>query len=148
MNLKNYTSSVAPTISMARIEQKLIDVGATSISKQYDGGICRGISFVIFDKRSQQSIAFHLKAQVDECFKVFWNERARQHEKYKQQVLDQANKTAWKILSDWVEIQCTMILLKQAEPLQMFLPFVYDMKNNETLYDKVIAGKMPLLLNQ
>jgi hypothetical protein len=58
----------------------------------------------------------------------------------------QANKTAWKILSDWTDIQCSMILLGQAKPLQMFLPFVYDMKSNETLFDKVSSGKMNLLL--
>ncbi|MDB5199244.1 MAG: hypothetical protein JWO92_1207 [Chitinophagaceae bacterium] len=37
-----------------------------------------------------------------------------------------------------------MILPGQAKPLQMFLPFVYDMKSNETLYDKV-SGKLNLL---
>jgi hypothetical protein len=38
-----------------------------------------------------------------------------------------------------------MILLGQAKPLQMFLPFMYDMKSNETLFDKVSSGKMKLL---
>ena len=60
----------------------------------------------------------------------------------------QANRTAWKVLSDWTEIQCTMILLGQAKPLQMFLPFVYDVKNEETLYDKVINGKMQIQLTE
>jgi hypothetical protein len=36
-------------------------------------------------------------------------------------------------------------LLGQAKPLQMFLPFMYDMKSNETLIDKVSTGKMKLL---
>jgi len=55
----------------------------------------------------------------------------------------QTNKTAWKILSTWTEIQCTMILLGQAP--QTFLPFIYDMKTCETLFDKVTAGKLNLL---
>lgn len=38
-----------------------------------------------------------------------------------------------------------MILLGQAKPLQMFLPFMYDMKTNETLFDKVSNGKVKLL---
>lgn len=46
----------------------------------------------------------------------------------------------------WVEIQCTMVLLGQAEPMQIFLPFVYDMKKNETFYQKVLSGKPTLLL--
>jgi hypothetical protein len=51
----------------------------------------------------------------------------------------QANKTAWKILSGWTEIQCSMILLGQAKKLQMFL------KSNETLFDKVTNGKLKLM---
>lgn len=146
MNLKNYTSTVSPATSMAKIEEKLILIGASSISKQYDKGICRGISFLINDERTLQTIPYHMKAQVDECFKVFWDDRARQTEKYKQGVIDQANRTAWKILADWIDIQCSMILLKQATPLQLFLPFVYDMANNETFYDKIVSGKTQLLL--
>lgn len=38
-----------------------------------------------------------------------------------------------------------MILLGQAKPLQMFLPFMYDMKTSETLFDKVTNGKLNLL---
>ena len=57
----------------------------------------------------------------------------------------QANKKAWKILSDWTEIQCSMILLGQTKPLQMFLPFMYDIQANETLFEKVTMGKIKLL---
>jgi hypothetical protein len=35
--------------------------------------------------------------------------------------------------------------IRQAKPLQMFLPFVYDMKINETLFNKVSGGKVKLL---
>lgn len=43
------------------------------------------------------------------------------------------------------QVQCTMILLGQAKPLQMFLPFMYNMKTSETLFDKVSNGKVKLL---
>lgn len=43
-------------------------------------------------------------------------------------------------------VQCTMILLVQVKPLQIFLSSVYDMKSKETLFDKVSTGKMKLLL--
>jgi hypothetical protein len=38
-----------------------------------------------------------------------------------------------------------IILLK---PLQMFLPFEYDTKSNETFFDKVSNGKMKLFVNR
>ena len=146
MNIKNYTSDIDATKSMANIEKWLIEIGASNINKTYKDKICTGITFLYFDLQMKQTLAFHLRAQVDECFKIFWQERARKNDATKKTDLIQANKTAWKILSDWAEIQCSMILLGQATALQMFLPFVYDMKNDETLYDKISSGKMNNLL--
>lgn len=146
MNLKNYTSEVDATRSMANIEKWLIEIGASNINKNYKDKICTGITFLYFDNTIHQTLAFHLKAQVQECFNIFWKERKQKNESAKQTCTTQANRTAWKILSDWTEIQCSMILLGQATPLQMFLPFVYDAKNNETLYDKISTGKASNLL--
>lgn len=63
----------------------------------------------------------------------------------KEMIQKQASRTAWNILCDLKEFQCSMILLGQAKPLQMFLSSMYDTKNNETLFDKVSSGKMKLL---
>lgn len=148
MNIKNYTSTVDASKSMARIEEMLVEIGATNINKEYQNKICTGITFLHFDTTVNQTIAFHLRAQVQEVFKILWAEVKRPKPTTKEQITQQANRTAWKVLSDWTEIQCTMILLGQAKPLQMFLPFMYDVNQNETLYDKVVNGKFPLLLQQ
>lgn len=145
MNIKNYTSTIESSRSMARIEELLVEIGATNINKQYQDKVCSGITFLLYDLQLQQTVAFHLKAQVEECFTVLWKGVKRPQANTKAVLQQQAVKTAWKILSDWTEIQCSMILLKQAKPLQMFLPFVYDMKNNETFFDKITTGKMKLL---
>ena len=145
MNIKNYTSAVDAGRSMAKIEELLVEIGATNINKQYADKICTGITFLLFDQQLQQTLPFHLKAQVEECFAILWKDVKRPRPDTRAILKAQANKTAWKILSDWTEIQCSMILLGQAKPLQMFLPFMYDTKNNETLFDKVSSGKMKLL---
>lgn len=145
MNIKNYTSTVEASRSMARIEELLVEIGAANINKQYTDKVCCGITFLLFDEQLQQTMAFHLKAQVEECFTVLWNEVKRPQANTRSVLQQQAVRTAWKILSDWTEIQCSMILLKQAKPLQMFLPFIYDMKAQETLFDKVASGKVKLL---
>lgn len=146
MNIKNYTSTVDVTRSMARIEEMLVEIGATNINKNYENKVCKGITFLYYDLQVNQTLAFQLKAQVEEVFGILWKEVKRPQPNTKEQLKAQANRTAWKVLSDWTEIQCTMILLGQAKPLQMFLPFVYDVKSEETLFDKVVNGKMPLLL--
>lgn len=142
MNIKNYTSSVDAVVSMANIERVLVEIGASNINKNYKEKICTGITFLYFDKTINQTLAFHLKAQVIECFNIFWKDRVQKTTAQKEGCMKQANITAWKILSDWTEIQCSMILLGQATPLQMFLPFVYDTQNDETFYDKISSGKM------
>ena len=145
MNIKNYTSTIEASRSMAKIEELLVEIGATNINKQYVEKVCTGITFLLFDQQLQKTLPFHLKAQFEECFTILWKDVKRPRPDTKATLQVQANKTAWKILSDWTEIQCSMILLGQAKPLQMFLPFMYDNKNNETLFDKVSSGKMKLL---
>lgn len=145
MNIKNYTSNIDAPRSMARIEELLVEIGASNINKQYTDKVCSGITFLLFDELLHQTMAFHLKAQVEECFTVLWSEVKRPQSNTKFVLQQQATRTAWKILSDWTEIQCSMILLKQAKPLQMFLPFIYDTKTRETLFDKVTSGKVKLL---
>ena len=145
MNIKNYTSTIEAARSMSKIEELLVEIGATNINKQYADKICIGITFLLFDVQLQQTLPFHLKAQVQECFTVLWQDIKRPRPETRTAIHQQANRTAWKILSDWTEVQCTMILLGQAKPLQMFLPFMYDLKTNETLFDKVSSGKVKLL---
>lgn len=127
---------------MARIEELLVEIGATNINKQYHDKVCTGITFLLYDPQLQQTLAFHLKAQVEECFTVLWKEVKRPQSNTKEMLMKQANRTAWKILSDWTEIQCSMILLGQAKPLQMFLPFMFDTRSDETLFDKISCGKV------
>jgi hypothetical protein len=145
MNIKNYTSTIDAQRSMAKIEDMLVEIGATNVNKQYKEKVCNGITFLLFDHQLQQTLSFHLKAQVEECFNILWQDVKRPRDYTRALVLQQANRTAWKILSDWTEIQCSMILLGQAKPLQMFLPFIYDIKSSETLFEKISTGKVKLL---
>ncbi len=145
MNIKNYTSSVEASRSMSKIEELLVEIGASNINKQYAEKICTGITFLLFDQQLQQTIPFHLKAQVEECFTILWQDVKRPRPDTHAQVQQQASRTAWKILCDWIEVQCTMILLGQAKPLQMFLPSMYDAKARETLFEKISTGKVKLL---
>lgn len=146
VNIKNYTSTVDASRSMQKIEEMLVEIGASNINKKYENKICTGITFLYLDSAFQSTIAFHLKAQVEEVFKILYAEVKRPRPDTKKIILAQANRTAWKVLADWTEIQCTMILLGQAKPLQMFLPFVYDTKTEETFFDKIQNGKIDLKL--
>jgi len=57
-------------------------------------------------------------------------------------IREQSERTAWKIQQEWLEIELTKIKLNQAEPLQVFLSYVWD--GNQTYYaalkDKSFRG--------
>jgi hypothetical protein len=101
--IKNYTSTVPSSTSMARIEKCLVEAGATDISKSYDSNrICSAIKFRMMINNTP--VFFQLPANVDACFKVLWAEIKRPRPESRNNTLQQAERTAWKIVSDWVEI--------------------------------------------
>lgn len=146
MNIKNYTSEVTVARSMAHIHEKLVEIGATSINYKVVDKITIGIIFLFDDARAGRTLAFQLKAQVYEAYSILIAEYKRPSKETPQKVKEQAARTAWKILSDWIDIQCSMILLGQAEPLQMFLPYMYDPATDKTFYEKIQSGEMKKLL--
>lgn len=147
MNLKNYTSTVPAITSMGRIEKALVSAGATNISKTYQDQVCTAIQFRMVIT-GELPMFFQLPAKVDPCFNVLWAEVKRPREDTKKLVREQAERTAWKIVADWVEIQISMIMLQQAEPLQVFLPYAYDPTTENTFYDRIKAGGYKGLLNK
>lgn len=144
MNLKNYTSTVPAITSMGRIEQALVKAGATDISKKYSDGVCKAIIFRMVV--NNQTIFFQLPAKVDKCFDVLYKEVKRPRPDTKDNIRSQAERTAWKIISDWVDIQLSMILLEQADALEIFLPFAYNPATETTFYNQLKDGGFKALL--
>lgn len=135
MNLKNYTSEVPAITSMGRIEKKLVEAGATDISKKYENGVCIAVRFRMLV--NMKPLFFELPAKVDACFKVLWGEISRPKADTKERTMQQAERTAWKIISDWVDIQISMVQLEQAELMQVFLPFIFDPVKEKTFYNQL-----------
>lgn len=144
MNLKNYTSTVPAQTSISRIIKALVIAGATDINQKFDNGKCIAITFRILI--NLQPMFFKLPAKVDTCFDALWKEIRRPREDTKAKTMDQAERTAWKIVSDWVDIQLTMILLEQAEAVEIFLPYVYDPTTDKTFFAKLKDQKYKGLL--
>lgn len=90
---------------------------------------------------------FKLPARVEHCFHVLWKEVKRPQPDTKKRIQEQASRTSWKIICDWVEIQLSMILLEQALPLQVFLPYVYDPASVQTFFEKLEQSNFELLSN-
>jgi len=87
INLKNYTLSVPAVTSIGRIEQCLVKAGATDISKKYEEGICRAVTFRMLVHGNP--LFFQLPAKVDLCFEVLWKEIKRPRPDSKQKIKEQ-----------------------------------------------------------
>jgi hypothetical protein len=138
--MKNYTSTVPAMRSMLHIEEALVKSGAINISKHFTDGKVNSFFFQI--NYENNYVSFKLPANVQACYTVLktLHKRApRSDIKLK----EQAERTAWKVLSDWVDIQLSLIEMKQAEFIQIFLP--YAMNNNKTIFECLKQSEFKLL---
>jgi hypothetical protein len=139
-SIKNHTSSIPASTSMARIEEMLVVAGARDIHKSYDGfGTCNAMIFVMVVPNIPQPLFFKLPAKVDQCRKALWEQYLKTVKKpskvMEETIKNQAARTAWKIMHDWVELQLSLIQLEQLEPMEAFLPYVYNRDTQQTFYE-------------
>ena len=136
MNLKNYTSGVPAGTTISYIEAYLMDAGATGIMKDIKNGQVIALMFEMDMGPKTGRHVVKLPANVEEVHKYLWKDyvtSSRRPRKSEVDFLDQAGRTAWKIVQDWVQVQVSMIKLKQMEPMQVFLPYIWD--GQRTFYE-------------
>jgi len=144
MNLKNYSSSVSVVSSINKIEHRLVFAGATHIAKLYDEEKnVKGITFQI--PVNNKPLLFKLPAKTESVFNVLWGEVRRPRPETRKNIQLQASRTAWKILSDWVDIQISLIKIEQVELLEVFLPYCWDPSTDKTYFDKLKEGNFKAL---
>ncbi len=136
MPIKNYTSAVPVSRSTQYIEDKLVRHGARNIMKLYnEKKQLTGICFII--PVNGKDIPFKLPARVDNCEKVLKGAVHRPKPGTYERIREQAERTAWKLVSDWVDIQMSLIELDQVEFIEVFLPYVYDPREEKTYFEKI-----------
>ena len=134
MALKNYTSQVPASTSIINIERLLVKHGARQILKTYDpNGRVDSICFIITTQGTE--MPFRLPARVKECERFLMDETTRRTKaETRKKIPAQAERTAWKILMDWVEAQMAMIELAQVEFMEVFMSYLYDPRSEQTFY--------------
>lgn len=158
--LKNYTSDVPVSVTVGRIESVLIRCGVNSIAKEYAGtnGELAALTFKI---QLDGSPAWPIRFPVDKerALQALWlnyadgeqltpDGKKLVYDSYKKKTRDdfrrQAERTAWKIMQDWIECQMSMIQMKQADFREVFLPYLWDGK--QTYYKSIEAAHFKGLL--
>lgn len=149
--LKNYTSAVPVLQTIHRIEEVLIKCGVSGITKEYIGtnGEIAAIMFHL-ELPGQPSATVRLAPKTDEAQEVLWRDYAGDDDlaadgqslrwsRKRQQKSDfrrQAERTAWKLLQDRIEVEMSLIQLKQRDFVQAFMADVWD--GSATVYDRLL----------
>jgi len=155
MFLKNYTSNVPVSQTIYRIEQVLIRCGVSGITKEYRGtnGEISAITFHIQPDQGAPRMTIRIPADKEKALDALWLNYANGEQlssdgkslawsphkkKRKSDFAQQAERTAWKIVQDWIEVQMSMIQMKQAEYREVFLPYAWD--GERTFYQALKEG--------
>lgn len=60
-------------------------------------------------------------------------------------IKEQAARTAWKLLADWIDIQLSLVELDQVEMLEIFMPYIYDAVKEQTFFERMKDSGFKLL---
>lgn len=163
MFLKNYTSEVPVSQTIYRIEQVLIKCGVSGITKEY-GPVAGSIIAICFQIKLDgvKEISIRLPVDKERALDALWLNYAdgdklsedgkaiayhygrSQKKKRRADFAMQSERTAWKIVQDWVEVQMSMIQMKQADFVEVFLPYVWD--GRSTVYSRLKESGFRALL--
>jgi len=160
MFLKNYTSNVPVSDTIHRIEKVLIKCQVSGITKEY-GPLGKIIALHFHVPMPEgKTLTIRMPADEEAALESLWLDYVDgdQHDgfkitsyparsykkKTKIDFKEQAERTAWKLVQDWIEVQMSMIQMKQAETLQVFLPYVWD--GQQTFYQRLKESKFRAML--
>lgn len=137
LKVRNRTSSVAPAKTAERIEKLLAEAGANRISKSYTAGELTGIEFVLMSQFGL--LAFRLPVNADGAYKVLAdNNKGHLSSFRRKQLREQAERTAWKLAQESLEIQLSQVAMNQMLLEQALLPHI--IKDDLTLFDYLRQG--------
>lgn len=141
MNIKNYTSSVPVERTVSRIEQLIAEAGASNVAKSYEAGKLVALCFKAMVRGKLLTI--RLPVNTDAVYRVMCSGVKKPRAGTIERLQQQAERTSWKLMQDWVEVQLALIKMGQAEFVQVFLPYIWS--GTETFYDAMLRTNFKAL---
>ena len=100
---------------------------------EYENNEVSAIAFQL--EMEGQVLSFRLPINVDGVLRAIKRDTVRNEFKNK----EQATRTAWRILKDWVEAQMALVESNQADLAEVFLPHLQD-STGQTIYNRLKSG--------
>jgi hypothetical protein len=137
MPLKNYTSKSTNTFD--RIQKCLASHGAQKLMFDYGNtGEITALSFAM--DVEGKVVGFRLPARIDQVEGILKQSYRRTHPKL---LHEQAYRTGWANIRDWVEAQMALIDTRMAKMQEVFLPYM-TRRDGKTLYESLEDTKFML----
>lgn len=112
----------------------LAEAGASGIHKEYVNGALIALAFSI-NLPVGRLMTIRLPANQSAVYLTMKKSILRPRKGTLDKLNEQAARTAWKLMQDWVEVQLSLIKMQQVDVLQVFLPYVWDGKR--TFYESL-----------
>lgn len=126
MPLKDYTTQISVFKTLGEIHEMLVKHGARQILNKYDdGGMVQSVAFVINTPIGTHAIL--LPANVEAVQKTLEQQKVKADRA-------QAERTAWRIVKDWVAAQMAILESQMVTIAQIFLPYMVSDDGEKTVY--------------
>lgn len=145
MKLKNYTSDIPAIRTIANIEAYLAECGIIGIAKEYKNGFVVALIFQAPDDHGSRAIK--LPTDKEAIQDHLWSEHQKsavRNRRTRDDFAEQAEKTAWKLMDDWVRVQMTLIAVQKKSVTEVFLSYVMVNKN-QTYFEQLKADQFKAL---
>ena len=134
MALLNYSTTVDAYKTVAEIEQMLVRHGAKSIMKSYEGEDVTSLSFLI--DTGNGNIPVKLPVRLDDVLQVLTEQKKAHPKANIKATREQANRVAWRILKDWIEVQMARLDMQMVKFEEIFLSYI-ETADGKTVYEKL-----------
>ena len=141
--LLNYTSTVPVDRTIAQIQAELAKHGATRIMIDLAEGRPCGLSFQITSPRGPRSFA--LPVDVTAVAKVLDHQRSTGTIQRAHATHAQAERTAWRTMHDWLEVQLALVEAHLMTLEQVMLAQLIVDRTGSTLYQRYLEHDLQAL---
>jgi len=141
MPILNYTTKIKAEKTASEIQMILGKSGAHAVMQEYADSEISAISFQF--EMNGQILLFRLPINAEGVFQAIKKEDVEN--KFKN--IDQAKRTAWRIIKDWVEAQMALVEANQADVVEVFLPYLQD-NTGATIYHRLKSGGFKQLTHE
>ena len=133
MGTLNYSTTIPAGKTTSEIQALLARHGATAVATRYEAGLPTGLSFGIQTAHGLRF--FDLPVNAEKVFRLLKQQADAKVIRRSYVTVEQAHRTAWRVVKVWVEAQVAIIETEMVSLDQVMLPYLRVDDDGRTLYE-------------